>query len=126
MLDYLLRERLVDYIAIDIKTSLAKYDLVTDLEGIQKDLEESLRLAILATVPYEFRTTCVPGIVGAEDFESLGEIIRGAERYCLQQFRGAITYDKKFADTKPYTTQDLEAFKKILLKRVKEVDIRGT
>ncbi len=125
MLTELCRLRLVDYIALDIKTSLNKYGLVTDLAGIADAVAESVMWIKLSTIPSEFRTTCVPGIVGEEEFLRIGELVRGGRKYCLQQFSPAVTLDPSFKDKKLYTKSELEHFRDILKPFVQSVEIRG-
>jgi pyruvate formate lyase activating enzyme len=125
MLLELLRDKYIDYVAMDVKTSLGKYHLVTDLAGIEKDVTESAMWVILSTIPYEFRTTCVPGIVDEKDIASIGELVKSAERYCLQQFNPAITYDPSFRDIKPYALDQIRHFAEILKKDVRTVETRG-
>ncbi|MDD4013985.1 MAG: anaerobic ribonucleoside-triphosphate reductase activating protein, partial [Candidatus Omnitrophica bacterium] len=57
----MLRDRVIDYVAMDVKTSLSRYEEVTGVKGIAPLIEESIRWIMLSCVPYEFRTTCVPG-----------------------------------------------------------------
>jgi len=124
-LEYLLRDRLLDYVAIDIKTSFSKYSLLTGQDDIEEALSESIRLLILSTVPYEFRTTCAPGIVDEEDIRLMGKMIKGAKKCCLQQFRPGVTYDKNFRDIRPYSKNDLRRFQGILEDFVETVELRG-
>lgn len=124
-LEEMLRLRLLDYVAVDIKTSFEKYNLVSKLKDIRKNVERSIYVTMLSTVPYEFRTTCVPGIVDEKDFLAIGKCVKGAKKYCLQQFRPSVTYDKSFQKVKPYTEKRLHAFKDILKEFVQEVEIRG-
>jgi pyruvate formate lyase activating enzyme len=121
----LLLAGLLDYVALDIKTSLPKYNLVTDLENIAEAVFGSIDHLMRSQVPYEFRTTCVPGIVDKENIAEIGELVKGAKRYCLQQFRPVITFDEKFQNVKPYSREDLEGFQKILKDFVETVEIRG-
>ena len=125
VIENLLGENLLDYIALDIKTSLPKYHLVTDQKNIIEAMTESVRLTMSSGLPYEFRTTCVPGIVDEEDFRAIGELVDGAERYFLQQFRPDITYDEALCDVKPFGAKKLEVFAARLKSHVKEVGIRG-
>ncbi|MFC1643731.1 anaerobic ribonucleoside-triphosphate reductase activating protein [Candidatus Omnitrophota bacterium] len=124
-LEYMLRASLLDYIALDIKTSLPKYTIVTDQKGIEEAVSESIRLTMLSTVPYEFRTTCVPGIVGEEDFRLIAKVTRGAKKYCLQQFRPASTYDKSFQTVQAYSKEDIQNFRSILEGFTEVVEVRG-
>ena len=61
---------IVDYVAMDIKTSLGKYKQLgaTDPEAIKRSVE----ILKAGKVPYEFRTTVVPEIVTAEDIPAYG------------------------------------------------------
>src|SRR5208282_5957337 len=73
----------LDYVALDVKTSLKKYARLG-----AKDVAPLLRtIEILKTgkVEYEFRTTVVPGFVEREDLTAIGEIIKGAKNFALQQ-----------------------------------------
>ncbi|MFQ5952072.1 MAG: anaerobic ribonucleoside-triphosphate reductase activating protein [Candidatus Omnitrophota bacterium] len=121
----LIEERLLDYIALDIKTSFAKYSMVTDLADAASNVSESVRLVMASSVAYEFRTTCVPGIVCEEDIALIGELVKGAEKHYLQQFRPIVTFDKCFQDVKPYSKETLEKFQAILSDFVKTVELRG-
>ena len=121
----LLKSGLLDYVALDIKTSLSKYNLVTDMKNAPEAVSESIRIVMSSETPYEFRTTCVPGIVDEEDLSAIGELVRGAKKYCLQQFRPIITFESKFQDVKPYSKETLEDFKNILSSFAESVEIRG-
>ena len=110
---------------MDLKTSLDKYRLLTDMKNIENAVERSIKLIILSTVPYEFRATCVPGIVEEEDIRSFGGLIKGAKKFCLQQYQPSKTYDKSFQDIKPYSKEQLQKFSDILNNFVEKVEIRG-
>jgi len=124
-LEGLFRKWSVDYVALDIKTSLDKYHLVTDNKNIREVILKSIYLIMLSTVPYEMRTTCVPGVVDESDIEKIGEMVKGAKKFCLQQFRPFLTYDKTFNNVMPYPKETLYKFKEILQKYVQDVEIRG-
>ncbi|MGB2601329.1 MAG: anaerobic ribonucleoside-triphosphate reductase activating protein [Candidatus Omnitrophota bacterium] len=124
-LEYMFREKTLDYIAVDVKTSLDKYSLLTDIKNIEEIISETIYLTMLSTIPYEFRITCAPGIVDEEAIRSIGELIKGAEKCCLQQFRPNIVYDENFQGLTPYSKDKLAEFQNILLETVKTVEIRG-
>ncbi len=121
----LFRARLLDYVAMDIKAPFTRYSFAIDRENLARSLEESMRLIMLSTVPYEFRTTCVPGIVDDDAVRSIGEMVKGAKKYCLQQFRPRITYDKKFQNVRPYPKEDILRFRSILEGFAQVVETRG-
>ena len=82
-----IQEKLVDFIAMDIKNSPENYKKTS---GGRADLERiklSVDMIMNSKVPYEFRTTVVPGIHEEEDFDKISDWIKGAERYYLQMYR---------------------------------------
>lgn len=84
----LLRERLLDYVAMDVKASLSNYRRATGC--IKPDLsriEESIAILKSCGIPYEFRTTVVRGIHTIEEFDAIGQLLEGCRVYYLQQYR---------------------------------------
>ena len=87
LLRELLREGLVDYVAMDIKNSPSRYAETVGLESLDlTPVRESVRILMEGTADYEFRTTVVDELHGEDDFRAIGEWIRGAKRYFLQPF----------------------------------------
>jgi pyruvate formate lyase activating enzyme len=112
----------VDYVALDVKTSLEKYSL---LGG--KDTTEFLRtIEILKhkDFDYEFRATVVPGFVDAEDIPKIGQLVKGGKRFAFQQFVPGDTLDKTFNSIKPYPQDVIARFAEIMKKFVANVMIR--
>jgi pyruvate formate lyase activating enzyme len=121
----LIKSKLLDYIAVDIKTSLGKYGMVTSLEDAGDLVAKSIDLVKRSRIDHEFRTTCCPGIVDKDDIKEIGKHAKGASMYCLQQFRPQITFDPALQAVQPYIRENLEEFRDILLPYVKNVEIRG-
>ena len=95
MLKKILDEKLVDYVAMDIKNSEEKYALTCGLESIDLDIiKESVSLLMNGDTDYEFRTTVINEFHEEADFEKIGEMIKGAKRYFLQRFtdRDSVPY----------------------------------
>lgn len=83
----LVRNGLVDYIAMDIKNSPVSYArAVGTTEDVLAKITESVDFLLTSHVEYEFRTTVVKGLHTAEDFVSIGKWIQGTKRYFLQNF----------------------------------------
>lgn len=112
----------LDYVALDVKTSLEKYKQLgaEDATGLMRTIE------ILKTgkVPYEFRTTVVPELVTAEDVERIGEMVKGAKTYALQQFVPQDTLDKRFETLRPYTPEAIANFAELIRKYAENVILR--
>jgi pyruvate formate lyase activating enzyme len=79
--------KLVDYIAMDIKSQLANYDKVTGSKVDKDRIKLSVDLIMRSYIPYEFRTTVVPGLHSEKDFMEIAKWISGAENYYLQEYR---------------------------------------
>ena len=86
-LKYLVREKLVDYVAMDIKNSLDAYAVTAGTDDkFLGAIEESVSFLKEGNVPYEFRTTVTKDFHTREHFEKIGRWIQGAEKYFLQSF----------------------------------------
>ena len=78
---------LVDYVAMDVKSSPAGYAQavgVPDFDG--SGVRESMDFLLSGPVDYEFRTTVVKGLHTAAVLRDAAQSIRGARRYFLQKF----------------------------------------
>jgi pyruvate formate lyase activating enzyme len=82
----LFSERLLDFVAMDIKNSLDKYNATTNSKVDTERIRLSVDLIRHSGVDYEFRTTVVPGLHEEEDFEKIGEWLKGSKKYVLQAF----------------------------------------
>jgi len=112
MLAKLIENKLIDYVAMDIKGPKEKYGLIAgakvDLEKIQK----SINILKEGKVDYEFRSTVVPSLHTKEDIIEMAKWIGGAKKYFLQNFRPEKTIDKKFEKIKPYPEEFLKEIQK--------------
>ena len=87
VLKKLLDEKLVAYVAMDIKNSPSKYAATIGLESFNLDaVKESISLLLSSDIDYEFRTTVISQYHDEDDFHEIGEWIHGAKRYFLQGF----------------------------------------
>ncbi|MFA5249910.1 MAG: anaerobic ribonucleoside-triphosphate reductase activating protein [Parachlamydiales bacterium] len=82
----LLKARLIDYIAMDIKAPLEKYEAVVKTKVDPAIILQSIRLILQAPVAKEFRTTLVQGLHEKEDVLEMVRLIKGETLYVLQKF----------------------------------------
>ena len=117
-------EGLVDYVAMDIKSSKEHYGEVAGLPGIDMGrICESVDMLMSGVVPFEFRTTVVPELHSEEDFAAIGEWICGNEPYYLQGFVDSeMVYERKFSQPSPAL---MESIRQIVLPYVPNTQIRG-
>lgn len=95
LLQEILNSGMVEYVAMDIKNSPEKYALTCGLDSIDLDkIYKSISLLVNSNIEYEFRTTVVNELHNEDDFNKIGEIIKGAKRYFLQRFtdRDSVPY----------------------------------
>lgn len=82
----LLENNLLDFIAMDIKNGISKYDEITAVKVNKEKIIESIKLIMNSGIDYEFRTTLVKEFHSLEDMDEIGKMIKGAKKYCLQKF----------------------------------------
>lgn len=86
MLKYLVENKLINYIAMDIKNSFEKYSSTIGKEFDTDVLRDSIEYIMNSGIDYEFRTTLVQELHSKEDIEDISKMIKGAKRYFLQKF----------------------------------------
>jgi pyruvate formate lyase activating enzyme len=115
---------LVDYVAMDIKNSKAKYGMTVGAEDFDiAPVEKSVDFLLHGTVDYEFRTTVVKNFHTLDDIQDIVVWIKGAHKYFLQNF----------VDSGDLINPGLEPVSALLLKEMREkatktipsVEIRG-
>jgi pyruvate formate lyase activating enzyme len=107
MLKRLIEDRLVNYVAMDIKLPKDRYPLVFGDKLSVDDIEESIKVLKNSDIDFEFRTTCAPGVHTAADLavmaEWIGKTIPGRPpKYFLQNFRPERTIDPSFESLRPF------------------------
>ena len=85
-LEYLLDNKLVDYVAMDIKNSKEKYSLTSGTSDFPHGIEESIDIIIAKAPDYEFRTTVVRELHTANDVYKIANLIKNAKKYFLQSY----------------------------------------
>lgn len=125
ILKKLIDKKLVDYIAMDIKSSILKYSDYSDDSSIGDKVIESIELIKNSEIDYEFRTTVVPVLHDEKDVKEISGLVSGADNFAIQNFREERTYDKDFESKIPFTEKELEKFKAILEDKVNNIKIKN-
>jgi len=121
----LIREGLVDRVAMDVKASLERYPDVVRAKVAVDDIRESAEIIRGSKLPYLFRTTVVPGLVGADDVRAIAEWLHGAAVYQIQQFSPLNTLNPEFGKLKPFGRDELLAMADIARPHFGEVRLEG-
>ncbi len=121
----LIDRKLIDYIAMDIKSSPKNYEKAVGIEVDLDKLKKSVIIIKNSGLLYEFRTTVVPGLVGIEDIALMGEFIEGADKWFLQSFKSdAEMINNDFKKIIKYKSTEMEEMQKIAMKFVKRCSVR--
>lgn len=123
-LKYLIDEGLVDYVAMDIKNSMARYAETIDVQDFDiTSITKSVSYLLTRPVPYEFRTTIVKEFHSAQDIVEIAQWIQGADAYYLQNFENSEHVIQK--GLHPVTKDEMQHFAKLATPYVKNTNIRG-
>ena len=121
----ILDEKLVDYVAIDIKNSPEKYAVTVGVSNLDiEKIKRSVKILMESDVDYEFRTTVPKELFTEDDFEKIAQWIAGAKRYFLQEFKDSGNLIEEGLFT-PEKKDVMEKYASIVRKTVKEVEVRG-
>lgn len=124
MIQYLINNNLLDYVAMDIKNSKEHYSLSVGIKDFDtSNVCDSIELIMNSNIDYEFRTTLVKEHHTIQDIQSIGEWIKGANVYYLQSFKDS--GDIITPGLSSHSKQTLLEYKDILLNYIPVVEIRG-
>jgi pyruvate formate lyase activating enzyme len=102
VIEKLINEKLIDFIAMDIKAPLEKYEKVTGVFVDVKKIRRSIEI-VKKFKNHEFRTTFVPTLLDENDIIEIAKLIKGAKVYRLQQFVNNVELiSKEMEKVKPY------------------------
>ena len=87
MISNLVDEKLIDYIAMDVKAPREKYKEATGAKIDIKQIQKSIDILKKGGVDYEFRTTMIPKLLSKKDIVEIVQWIGPARKYCLQNFQ---------------------------------------
>lgn len=86
MLKSLVKEKLIDYVAMDVKAPLTKYEKACGVAVDVEKIKQSVEFLKQGEIPYEFRTTVVKELHTGEDILEIGRYLHGASKYFLQSY----------------------------------------
>src|SRR3989344_135477 len=126
MLELLIKRKLLEYIAMDVKASLESYDKVCRTPINTENIKRSIEIIKKSGVDYEFRTTLVPDIINTEEMKKIGHLIAGARHYYLQQFRAsASTLDAKYNKMESLGAEQIKELSRTIAPFVNTVGVRN-
>lgn len=124
VLKYLIENKLIDYIAMDIKNSLDKYCLTTGVSNIKIDnILRSIELIKESGIDYEFRTTLVKEFHNVNDIKEISRLLKGAKKYFLQKYVSNDNCINK--NLNKIDKEEAECFIELLKDNISFVSLRG-
>ncbi len=109
MLKKILDKKLIDYVAMDIKSPIEKYSEIVGVNVDLNKIKESVEL-VKKFPEYEFRTTILPFFT-KENFEKIGQWISSSgkvKNYSIQQFVPKKCLDKSFEKLEPKSKEEIK------------------
>lgn len=124
-----IKKKLVDYVAMDVKAPLTEeaYSRITEIDFDEKKLnriKRSIKIIISSGIEHEFRTTVIPGFHGEKEIAEIARAIKGAKQYFLQKFVPETRYEHLNA-LKTQSDEEMEALANVARRYVKNVKWRG-
>ncbi|MFH1402519.1 MAG: anaerobic ribonucleoside-triphosphate reductase activating protein [Patescibacteria group bacterium] len=119
-----LDKKLADYIAMDVKAPLEKYQETVRREFDVSKIKESIDIIMRSDIDYEFRTTVVKSLLSKEDIFKIVDLIKGARAYYLQKFVPNNTNDPAFMRAETYTDEEFEELKQKISPLVQHCAVR--
>jgi len=121
-----LNEKLLDYVAMDIKAPLdERYQKLAGVKVDLNQIRQSIKIIRESGINYEFRVTVVPGLLDTAEIEAIAEVVAGSEKLVLQQFSPAIARDENLRSIKSYPSEKLVQLAENAKKFVPHTAVRG-
>ncbi|HCG76917.1 MAG: anaerobic ribonucleoside-triphosphate reductase activating protein [bacterium (Candidatus Ratteibacteria) CG_4_10_14_3_um_filter_41_18] len=125
LLSEIIRQSLIDYLAIDVKGPLEKYETIAGVPFATEKIVKSIKIAISSKISYEFRTTVIKSLLDKDDLRKIGELIEGTHLYVLQKFvPSKLLNPSKFLKERNYSEEEFDLFKQMMLNYAEDCVIR--
>jgi len=125
MIEKIIKLKLVDYFAMDLKGPFEKYNKIIGAKVDFKKIKKSAKIIMTSGIDYEFRTTIVPSLLNKADIKKMGKIIFGAEKWFLQKFKiKAELINEDFKKEREPSEKEMKELKEVGKKFVKICEIR--
>ena len=123
MLNGLLHDGILNYVAMDIKNSPSRYAETCGVADVLSKVRESADLLLNSPTDYEFRTTVCKPLLTEKEMEEIGRWLRGAKRYFLQPF--VDTGDLVSGGVQAHTQDELTRLRQAVLPDIPNTQLRG-
>ncbi len=119
----LLSTGMIDYVAMDIKSSPEGYEAAIGKAFPIERFQRSAEIIRSSGIPHEFRTTLVKGIHRTEDMDGVGKWLTGEEKYFLQGFVDSGNLLGEGFEA--FSAEEMQEFLRVIRKYVPTAKLRG-
>ncbi|MFA5947127.1 MAG: anaerobic ribonucleoside-triphosphate reductase activating protein [Patescibacteria group bacterium] len=120
-----LDEGLVDYVAMDVKTSLAEYQNLAGPLADPSAIAESIELLKASAVPSEFRSTILQELHPPSVLDDMAKLLVGAKILYLQKFRPGVVLKPEASSYHPFSDREMMQIADFFRATVPNVIIRS-
>ena len=89
MLKEIIDEKLIDYVAMDIKNTFDKYEMTIGCKTNLDNIKKSIDVIESSDIDYEFRTTIVKEFHTFDDIKGIVNMLDEKSKYYIQNFRNS-------------------------------------
>lgn len=107
VLKAIIDQKLIDYLAMDLKAPLEEYERVAGCQISGASIRQSIHLIMDSGVDYEFRTTVIKSLTSKEDLRKIVTSITGAKKYYLQKFTPSKLVNDRCNSEDNYSDEEL-------------------
>ena len=123
VVESLIKLGLIDYVAMDIKSSLDNYHLFTQCDELIAKVNKTINLLKQNKIDYEFRMTLIDEYHNEDVIKQVSELLKGSKRLYLQQFKVSDGVLNK--NLHPVDEGLASRFVDILKSNIEVVELRG-
>jgi len=125
VIEALLSENLLDYVAMDIKASPRKYNEVTGCNVNLELIKRTIKILKRSGIKHEFRTTYLPVLDENDIGEITNTLVGKNSKYFIQQFRNIVTNDPKYRKLIPHKKNEVMAAAAVAKANIGLCGVRG-
>ena len=96
LIEQIIEQGLVDYIALDIKSSPTSYSRAAGVPVNTDSIRRSVELICASGVPHELRMTYVEPLVPFQELAQVAKLAQGCRLFLVQPFQPTKTLDPRF------------------------------
>lgn len=117
LLKQLIRDKLLNYIAMDFKAPLSSYQEVVNVKLNFLNIEKSAKMIRESGLDYEFRTTVAPQLINKAKIEEMAKFLQKTDKWFLQKFKSETDLvNDKYRNLRTYSDKEMDELVKVAKK----------